>query len=328
MTRTVHFAVEAHIPVYAVDFVSDDVIVYSGGGGAGRSGVTNAIIAAQLFLDKRDMVQLHEHKLSRDEDAPMTMHINRQRNQLAVGINSTADKLKAGENDHLRIFDWTLEAPDDKDAGKEKEKEKEKEKTVFSKFTIQPSRADRSLNITNPEHYQKVTTFSPNGRLLATASTDGQLALQRFPALTHVWKTVEDFSSDEIYDADFSHSDSHVAFTSSSKLFVYSTTPSEQSDADGEGTPQVIQTIKNPALGGKGPCTFRAARFGRGEASRERLFTVVNAAASPSQGRGAKAKVRKRYVCVCVFSHSISWMTDLNYTNSGQLFQLYHGLGR
>ncbi|EPQ30935.1 uncharacterized protein PFL1_01833 [Pseudozyma flocculosa PF-1] len=360
MTRTSHFPTDAHIPVYSVDFLSDNVVVYAGGGGAGRSGVTNAIVAAHISTSDQSTTKLHELKLSRQEDAPMTMAVNSKRRQLVCGINSTPDDIKHGTNRHLRIFDWSLSSPDDDDkaTGKQSQNQSQQPKaegkiTELPSVTIHQAKAESSLAITDPEQYQKVTRFSHSGRLLAVASTDGKIALQRYPSLAHVWKTStdetnatlaastsgsasatdpgssttgvpsQDFKDDEIYDADFSETGSHIVFTSSSKLVVYSTTPRAtpdtpqggsspqqrpQLDGDGDGDgdddddsaadepgyAQVIQTIKNPALGGKGPCSFRAARFGRGDASRERLFTVVNAA--PAGGRGPKAKIRKSFV--------------------------------
>jgi prolactin regulatory element-binding protein len=46
MTRTNHFSVKVQYPVYAIDFLTEDIIAYAGGGGASRSGVTNAIVSA------------------------------------------------------------------------------------------------------------------------------------------------------------------------------------------------------------------------------------------------------------------------------------------
>ncbi|KAN0065378.1 hypothetical protein ACQY0O_001214 [Thecaphora frezii] len=355
MTRTNHFPVDAHIPVYSVGFLSDNVVVYAGGGGAGRSGIANAIIAAHISPSDHSITQLADLKLSRDEDAPMSMAVNSQRRQLVCGINNPADQVKKGINQSIRIFDWSLtdshneqkraaaDADDKNEPGADNPESIDKVVELPS-VKIQSAKSARSLDITDPEHYQKVTVFSPTGRLLAVASTDGKIALQRYPSLSHVWKTSsassggvaapnsedsteehrpnttgvpsDDFRNDEIYDADFSETGSHLVFTSSSKLVVYSTTPratpetggdeerdappaaaaedDDEGDAAEEGYAQVIQTIKNPALGGKGPCSFRAARFGRGDASREKLFTVVNAA--PAGGRGPKAKVRKSFV--------------------------------
>jgi hypothetical protein len=44
MSRAQHFSAPAGLPVYALTFLSEDVLAYAGGGGAGRSGVANAIV--------------------------------------------------------------------------------------------------------------------------------------------------------------------------------------------------------------------------------------------------------------------------------------------
>lgn len=336
MARTQHFPVQASIPIYSVGFVQDDVIVYSGGGGAGRSGVTNAVVAARVDLSAQTIHKLDELRLSRDEDAPMAMAVNVAKSQLVCGINNPAQDMSDGNNQPIRIFDYSLRAsaPSSKEESSDEktatssEKGKAKEQQDETKAELHFARAVSSLHLQDPEHYIKVATFSPNGRMLAVASTDGQVALHRYPSVSPIWNEAgepsssalaaaeakdtsisipsKDFEKSEIYDADFSHSNTHVVFTSSSKLVVYATDPFSESSSDGaapngdttnqsaEGYAQTIQTIKNPALGGKGPCSFRAARFGRGQASKEKLFTVVNAA--PAGGKGPKAKIRKSFV--------------------------------
>lgn len=177
-------------------------------------------------------------------------------------------------------------------------------------------------------HLYPCTLPSPcNILVLASANTAPQFALHRYPSLFPAWTApLSDFAGEELYDADFDEAGTLLVVTSGSKLRVYSTSPSaassgsaplsrtdaalehnasegggpaagagaEADDPDAEADrppsgPDVIQTIQNPAIGGRGGCTFRAARFGRGEASKERLFTVVNAA--NAQGKG---KARKR----------------------------------
>lgn len=331
MARTQHFPVQAKIPIYSVGFVQDDLIVYSGGGGAGRSGVTNAVVAARVDLSAQTIHKLDELKLSRDEDAPMAMAVNAAKSQLVCGINNAAEDMKKGNNQPIRIFDYSLQgttASSKQASSDDKGKAKEQMSHQDSKVELHFAKAVSSLHLQDPEEYLKVATFSPNGRMLAVASTDGQIALHRYPSLFSIWNDAgepsssalaaaeakdtsisipsQDFEKSEIYDADFSHSNTHVVFTSSSKLVVYATEPFSESSPDdavpngdatghsAEGFAQTIQTIKNPALGGKGPCSFRAARFGRGEASKEKLFTVVNAA--PAGGKGPKAKIRKSFV--------------------------------
>ncbi|PWN46914.1 WD40 repeat-like protein [Violaceomyces palustris] len=322
MTRTSHFSSEVGIPIYSLNFLSDDLVVYAGGGGAGKSGVTNALVVASIDHASQSLKEVNKLTLSRDEDAPMSMAVNLRRNQIVCGINSTAEMVKQGKNKTLRIFEFNVsndspsgqggDAADQAQAGEGQHEGEKKNGQITAKLEL--LKAEESLRISDPEHYQKVAVFSVDGKMLAVASTDGKIVLHRYPSLQPVWTpssgTEEkeipeaDFVNDEICDADFSESGTHIAFTSSSKLGVYSTAAhpfkgsvdqdDSQGDVEGEGSAQAIQTIKNPALGGKGPCSFRAARFGRGDASREKLFTVVNAA--PGGGRGPKAKVRKSFV--------------------------------
>ncbi len=47
--------------------LNDDVIVYCGGGGAGRSGVTNTIVAARVDLASQTIHKLQEHQTLEDE---------------------------------------------------------------------------------------------------------------------------------------------------------------------------------------------------------------------------------------------------------------------
>jgi len=146
--------------------------------------------------------------------------------------------------------------------------------------------------------------------MLTVGSTDGQVNLHKFPSFQPVWPSstnsnsttptsIPDFISEELYDSDFSEDNRLVAIASASKLKIYDTSsvpsssPSASSSEERLGIPLALQTIQNPALGGSGPCSFRASRFGRGDplkgGTRERLFTVVNA-------KTAKGKVRKSFV--------------------------------
>ncbi|CAD6892110.1 unnamed protein product [Tilletia controversa] len=309
-----HFSVQAELPVYALDFLSEDVIVYAGGGGAGRSGVKNAIRTVRVDLPGQTVKELNRLELSRDEDAPMCLSVNKSLGNLVCGINSTADKVKEGKNESLRVFEYEL-----KEAEKKGEKEEE-EKSEELSATVTFTKSATSLPITDPEQYQKFSTFSPDERLLVTGGTDGSFTLHTYPSLKPAWQSPPDaFGSDsateELYSGDFSYDSEQLVLASAQKIKVFSTSPAPPSAPAGaaaatastaEGSssltagdatekvkrPLKIQTIRNPALGGAGPCTFRAARFGRAPTSEKVLFTVVNAG---SAGKGAKGK-RKSFV--------------------------------
>jgi prolactin regulatory element-binding protein len=144
--------------------------------------------------------------------------------------------------------------------------------------------------------------FSPNGALLAAASTRGQVALHRVPSLARAWAEPpappksQDGAAQELFDADFSADSSQVVFASGRGIRVFATPADGAADSeDGDG-PRLVQTIQNPALGGTSTCAFRAARFGRGKkmdgGTSDRLFTVVNAGQTPG-AKGKQAKLRK-----------------------------------
>ncbi|KAK0525849.1 hypothetical protein OC834_005014 [Tilletia horrida] len=273
-----HFSIPADLPVYALDFLSEDVIVYAGGGGAGRSGVKNAIRTVRVDHAEQSLKELNRLELSRDEDAPMCLSVNKTLGNLVCGINSTAEKVKGGKNESLRIFEFELKESE------KKENEAEAELSASVKF----SKAAESLATTDPEQYQ--------------------FTLHTFPSLKPAWQSPPDAfgsgaSAEELYTGDFSYDSEQVVLASAQKIKVFSTSPAPPSasteSANGEASgaekvkrPLKIQTIRNPALGGAGPCTFRAARFGRSPTSEKVLFTVVNAG---SAGKGAKGK-RKSFV--------------------------------
>ncbi|KAK5664202.1 hypothetical protein OQA88_418 [Cercophora sp. LCS_1] len=95
-------------PLYACDFDPQDAnrLVVGGGGGPGRSGVSNKI--SVLDVSDKDSVQiLSELDLSRDEDSVNTLAVGpRRRNSILVftGINSSPADVAKGKNEHFRIF--------------------------------------------------------------------------------------------------------------------------------------------------------------------------------------------------------------------------------
>ncbi|KAK0549103.1 glycosylphosphatidylinositol anchor biosynthesis [Tilletia horrida] len=279
-----HFSAPADLPVYALDFLTEDVVVYAGGGGAGRSGVKNAIRTARVDVPSESIKELSRLELSRDEDAPMCIAVNKSLGSLVAGINSVAEKVKANQNESLRVFDFEVKESDNDKEDKDPASPSELSATVtFVKSAP-------SLPITNPEEYQFV--------------------LHTFPSLTPAWQTPEDAftngsgSAEELYSADFSFDSEQVVIASGQKIKVFSTSPApldtsssssgEKSDSSNSSVkrPLKIQTILNPALGGAGPCTFRAARFGRAPTSEKVLFTVVNA----GPGKGSAKGKRKSFV--------------------------------
>lgn len=159
---------------------------------------------------------------------------------------------------------------------------------------------------------------------MSVGSSDGQHALLRYPSLDAPWSDAHATSepAQEIFDTDFSADSAQVVVCAQRGIKVWAT----EAGKAGEGTEagvskgnnstdpagtagRLVQTIQNPGLGGasaahaagkastqSATCTFRAAKFGRGDpasgGTRHRLFTVVNSGAGA--GSKGKGKVDKR----------------------------------
>ena len=95
-------------PLYACDFDPQDAnrLILGGGGGAGRSGVSNKI--SVLDTSHRDSLQIvSELDLSRNEDGVTSLAAGpRRRNSILVyaGVNSSPAEVAKGKNEHFRIF--------------------------------------------------------------------------------------------------------------------------------------------------------------------------------------------------------------------------------
>ncbi|PWN40036.1 WD40 repeat-like protein [Ceraceosorus guamensis] len=304
MSRVAHFPVPAGIPVYALDFLEEELVVYGGGGGVGRTGVTNALKVLRILKDDRKTEALHETKLSKDEDAPGCLAVERQSHQILAGINCPAEHVKAGRNEPVRIFDFSVTAS----TASEKDK-------VQAQITLSKAAAAKGLDIRDPESYIRAIALSPTGTHLSVGTSDGQHALLRYPSLESAWSdtSAKPESVQEIFDTDFSEDSAQVLVCAQRSIKVWATEAGKEGDEKGVGggktssgahAGRLVQTIQNPGLGGhsaalaagntspqSAACTFRAAKFGRGDpvngGTRHRLFTVVN---SGSGGSGSKGK--------------------------------------
>lgn len=95
-------------PLYACDFDPQDAnrLIVGGGGGPGRSGVSNKISVLDVS-DKESIQILSELDLSRDEDSVNTIAVGpRRRNSILLfaGINSSPAEVTKGNNEHFRVF--------------------------------------------------------------------------------------------------------------------------------------------------------------------------------------------------------------------------------
>lgn len=179
--------------------------------------------------------------------------------------------MQAGTNDHVRVY--TYEAHE-------------------GQVRMQPTSAVPSLALTDADHYQKTCTLSLDRRLLAVASTDGQVQLHRYPSLEPVFSPQSGVLSlgEEVYGTDFSHDGKLLAITLASRIVLLSTTPRTLEDGTTSFLPRIVQTIAQPQIGSGLQGTFRVARFGRGPiyegARTHALYALLHAPAT----RGSKAR--------------------------------------
>ncbi|UZJ54188.1 hypothetical protein CBS101457_003508 [Exobasidium rhododendri] len=320
MTTPDNYIARSPIPVYALALPRSDVLIYAGGGGRSRSGVSNAVRATTIDYDSREVIDRAEEKLSNDEDAPMCLAISPGEEEEQRLLIKKEEDQTTGTNDNLRVLDWSSSGykPSSQLSVVEKVTDLVKEQVNNDDLgenlqdvdvqTIHCVAKASSIPVHDSEQYIKVTAISPNGKYLAVGSTAGQIALHSFPSLEQLWITTP-VDSSEVVDITFSSDSALVAFVLPNTIQVYSTAAS--SSAPSSSAPEVHQTIRNPSLKGTTGCVFRGARFGRsavaGEVGRsDRLFTVVNT--NPPSGLGSSKKDReKAKIRRCFLS---SWDAD------------------
>ncbi|KAK4688290.1 prolactin regulatory element-binding protein, partial [Tremellales sp. Uapishka_1] len=280
MTRTAHHPHPTPaFPVYCLDWADDDTLIMGGGGGASRSGIINKLKLCKVSKDGKKIDYANELHLSMDEDAPMTMDVDRsvgacpehakianvnlKTKQLITGINASSSSIKEGSNQHCRVFSYA----------------DEKLALVRGQNTIHASWSD-------DYPWQKFTTLSPSGSLLAVGSTDNRIAILRFPSLEPVWPSFQS-GDGELVDLDWGGEGGEwLAVTTTSAILLYHAT-------DGDIVRlHLRQTIFPPTLD-ISPVVFRAARFSPTHTSPPAIHAALNATKKPSK-RGAPVKA---FIC-------------------------------
>ncbi|GAA5959381.1 hypothetical protein JCM3765_006585 [Sporobolomyces pararoseus] len=320
-----HFSLDVKFPVYSIAFNGGDSVVLAGGGGSSRTGVKNRLSMYKIDTQQKQLKLITEHELSKQEDAPMTIAIHRPSKTIAAGINSDLETLKTGKNENLRIFNYTQED---------------------TSSTINFEKSKQTLVSTDPDHYQKVTCFSrsPNPLtppLLAIGSTSSQLSLLALPNLNEVLPQLNPsysspssstseggegvvaaskfYEGEEIFDVDFNDKGDMLVGTSSTKLCVWSTNPTnatakerkeekdngQEVEEEEEEEFEPLQVIERPILKKELACTFRAAKFGR-QSTCTNLYTVVNSSPSLS-GSGGKNKKKNNKKSFISCWDTLSW---------------------
>ncbi|KAI9467254.1 WD40 repeat-like protein [Lactarius psammicola] len=254
-------------PVYSAAFLSPTELVLGGGGGASKTGIKNKLrlyhVDEFLTLKLADELQLES-----GEDAPMSMAAHPDGSSFVCGINSSAEMVAKGENLNCRVY----AVSDDDKIG-----------FISSVGT---------LGKDDPEDYQKVTVFSPDGAYLAVAGCS-ELSLLKIPELVSTHTRVD---KGEIYDAAFSETTLVVATTLN--LLIYSLLGSKKGKEKENAVLKLENptVIERPKLPGGDTGTFRVAKYHPHDSGI--FYTAINT----TPARGVKASQRKAYL--------VRWNTD------------------
>jgi prolactin regulatory element-binding protein len=249
-------------PVYSAAFLSPTELVLGGGGGASKTGIKNKLrlyhVDEFLTLKFTDELQLET-----GEDAPMSMAVCPGTYSFVCGINSSAEVVAKGENLNCRAY------------------------TVSDDDKIEFQSSVGTLGKDDPEDYQKVTIFSPNGEYLVVAGSS-EFSLLTSPEL--VVSTKMRIDKGEIYDAAFSETTLVVATTLN--LLIYSLLGSKKGKEKENSVLNLDNPtiIERPKLPGGDAGTFRVAKYHPHDSGI--FYTAINT----TPVRGAKASQRKAYL--------------------------------
>ncbi|WWC85756.1 uncharacterized protein L201_000622 [Kwoniella dendrophila CBS 6074] len=262
MTRTSHHPHPTpSFPVYCLDWADDDTLILGGGGGASRSGIQNKLKVCKVSKDGKSLKYLSENTLSNEEDAPMTLAIDKAGKQLITGVNGSSSLVKEGKNKHCRIYSYSDEKVD----------------LVKGQNTIQAEWSD-------DYPYQKLTALSPSSRLLAIGTTDDKVTLLNYPSLEIAIPTFE--TDSELVDLDWGGENGEwLIVTSSKSISLYHV------KVDGEQEkPQLElkQTIFTPSLDIV-PVAFRSTKFSKNPSTPLTIHSVLNATKAAKRGAPRKA---------------------------------------
>ncbi|GMK54004.1 hypothetical protein CspeluHIS016_0105900 [Cutaneotrichosporon spelunceum] len=268
MTRTQH---QLHptksFPVYCLDWTDDTTLLLGGGGGATKSGIGNRLKLVDVSRDGHKTKSVNELELSTEEDAPMTLALDRATSQLVTGINASQTEIESGKNEQCRIFSYA----DNRLA------------FVRSQNTI-------SAKWSDDYPYQKLTALSipptegASASFIATGTTDNRVTILSFPSLDIVVPSFDVDGGDLVDLAWGGPLGQWLVVTTASQLNVYAF-------ASDKLTP--MQSIPAPK-GEDAVLAFRGARFSPDSPARPSLLAALNSAAPPR--RDTRRKARKSYI--------------------------------
>ncbi|KAJ1765653.1 hypothetical protein IW140_006407 [Coemansia sp. RSA 1813] len=199
-------------PIGCIGVTQSNEIVLGGGGGTGRSGVRNKLVLT------------HELELSSEEDAPTCLATNPKGKTIISSINRSDDDIKEGLNKNCRVF-------------------------TVTKKSINAGKVANTICSTSDYDYQKSITFDPSGKLVASGSTDGTLAVLQYPSLHPAFPFVD--AANEINDVCFNAEGKWLSVVTNDELKILTAK-----------TGALVQTIDNPHTSSGQPAVFRFARFG------------------------------------------------------------------
>ncbi|WWD05890.1 hypothetical protein V865_003974 [Kwoniella europaea PYCC6329] len=265
MTRTAHHPHPTpSFPVYCLDWADDDTLILGGGGGASRSGIQNKLKVCKVTKDGKSVKYLSEYTLSNEEDAPMTLAIDRNSKQLITGVNGSSSLVKEGKNEHCRVYTYSDEKVD----------------FVKGQKTIQAEWSD-------DYPYQKLTSLSPSSRLLVIGTTDDKVTLLHYPSLDIA---VPSFQTDsELVDLDWGGEDGDWLIVTTTKSILLYHVISQEEETE-KPKLELKQTIYTPSLD-INPVAFRSAKFSRNPLTPLTIHAVLNATKSSKRGAPRKSFV-------------------------------------
>ncbi|KAL5612750.1 hypothetical protein BROUX41_004165 [Berkeleyomyces rouxiae] len=242
-------------PLYACEFDPHDptTLIVGGGGGAGRSGVSNKITILN-HENQSILTPASDIDLSRDEDSVTCLAVGDRRDGnllVYAGINSSATDFKRGKNDHFRVFGVSLES-----------KEKGPSIELVNKSGLFPA--------SHHEKYQRLVRLAAPGatsQLTAVASglgKDFQIALAE---LTHAGSVAPKLRrmvelQSEANDIDVLRtgaSDEHqLVYCTDNEVYTLDFTPGQKKDDFEE--PAIVFEIASDDRTGLKP-TIRCLRY-------------------------------------------------------------------
>ncbi|XP_050309164.1 prolactin regulatory element-binding protein [Anthonomus grandis grandis] len=204
-----------NFPLFTLQMLTNRHVLVGGGGGSSKTGVANGF---EIFELSHDGKKFHVEEVTRHETGPNVV--------MNCAVSKTVDGkhtyLVAGQESHCQLYKVNTELvtlengnietighnhSDDKSELRErKPKAKQKndaKKTVKKrlKFVLSPSESVQT-DFNGTEPLCRVLRIHPNGKIMATGGTDGDVRIWKFPNLQPLAKLKG--HSKEIDDIDFS----------------------------------------------------------------------------------------------------------------------------